>query len=204
MAVEPLSKRSPPSDFFSDQLAQIRAASQLGVVADLACGRGRHALAAAAAGIPVVGIDRNRASLTELCEAAAQRKLAVETLRADLENPAEIPLRSQCCGAILVFRYLHRPLAPAIARALAPGGLLVYETFTTDQRALGTGPRNPDHLLEPGELPELFSELEILDHWEGPGGEPENSQVARITARARPPDKHRVRNLLPHGSAGRR
>jgi len=166
MAVEPMSKRSPPSDFFSDQLAQIQAASRLGVVVDLACGLGRHTLAAAAAGVSVVGIDRNRASLTELREAAARREFAVETLFADLEDPAEIPLRSHCCGAVLVFRYLHRPLIPAITRVLAPGGLLVYETFTIDQRQLGTGPRNPDHLLEPGELPE--------------------PQVARITARAGP------------------
>jgi SAM-dependent methyltransferase len=186
MTAEPMPMRSPPSDFFSDQLAQIRAASQLGVVLDLACGRGRHALAAAAAGIPVVGIDRNRALLEELREAAAQREFAVETLRADIENPAEIPLRSGCCGVVLVFRFLHRPLIPAITRVLAPGGLLVYETFTIDQRALGTGPRNPDHLLEPGELPELFSELELLDYWEGLSGEIEHAQVARITARAGP------------------
>ena len=89
MAVEPMSKRSPPSGFFSDQLARIQAASQLGVVVDLACGRGRHTLAAAAAGISVVGIDRNRAFLTELREAAAQREFAVGTLHADLENPRE-------------------------------------------------------------------------------------------------------------------
>jgi SAM-dependent methyltransferase len=181
-----MSKRSPPSDFFRDQLARIQDAAELGVVVDLACGRGRHTLAAAAAGIPAVGIDRNRESLAELRKAASQRELAVETLHADLEDPAEIPLRSRCCGAVLVFRYLHRPLIPAIARVLAPGGLLVYETFTIDQRRLGTGPRNSDHLLEPGELPELFSEFEILDHWEGLSRGTENAQVARITARAVP------------------
>ena len=182
-------KRSPPSDFFRDQLTRIRAASQLGVLVDLACGCGRHTLAAAAAGIPAIGIDRNRTSLAELREAAMQRKLAVETLRTDLEDPAEIPLRSHCCGVVLVFRFLHRPLIPAIARVLAPGGLLLYETFTTHQRALGRGPRNPDYLLEPGELPELFSELEILDHWEGFSGRTENTQIARIAARTAPSQK---------------
>jgi tellurite methyltransferase len=186
MAVDPMSKRSPPSKFFRDQLARIRAASRLGVVVDLACGLGRHTLAAAEAGIPVIGIDRNRAFLSELRAAAAQRELALETVRADLEHPAEIPLRSHCCGVVLVFRYLHRPLIPAILRVLAPGGLLVYETFTNDQRALGTGPRNPDHLLESGELPELFSKLEILDHWEGLSSGTECAQVARISARANP------------------
>jgi len=177
-------QRSLPSEFFRDQLDRIRAASRLGAVVDLACGLGRHALAAAEAGIPVLGIDRNRAFLAELCQTAAQRELAVETVRADLEDPAEIPLRSGCCGAILVFRYLHRPLVPAIARVLAPGGLLIYETFTVHQRALNAGPRNPDHLLQPGELPELFAEFEIFDHWEGLSGEPECAQVARIAARA--------------------
>ena len=181
-------KRPPPSDFFSDQLGRIRAASQLGVVVDLACGRGRHTLAAAAAGIRVVGIDRNRAYLAELREAAAQRESAVETLRADIEDPTEIPLRSRCCGAVLVFRYLHRPLIPAIARVLAPGGLLIYETFTVHQRTLGTGPRNLDYLLEPGELPELVSELEVLDYWEGLSGGADPAHVARVVAQAKPPD----------------
>ncbi len=176
--------RSPPSELFLGQLDRIRAAAELGAVVDLACGRGRHALAAAEAGIPVIGIDRNRAHLAALREAAARRGLAVETILADIENPAEIPLRSGCCGAVLVFRYLHRPLAPAIGRVLAPGGLLVYETFTTEQRALGAGPRNPDHLLRPGELPGLFSDLEILERWEGVSGGAEPAHVARITARA--------------------
>ncbi len=179
-------KRSPASKFFSDQLTRIRAASRLGVVADLACGRGRHTLAAAAAGIPVIGIDRNQSFLTELREAATQREIAVETLRADLENPAEVPLQSRRCGAVLVFRYLHRPLIPAIVRLLVPGGLLVYETFTVHQRRLGTGPRNLDYLLEPGELPELFSELKILVHWEGLSEGPEQAHVAHIIAHAGP------------------
>jgi len=185
MAPEPPLKRSPPSEFFGRQLERIRAASRLGSVVDLACGLGRHSLAAAEAGIGVIGIDRNRAFLDELRKAAAQRALAVETVRADLENPAEVPLRSHCCGAVLVFRYLHRPLIPAILRVLVPGGLLVYETFTIHQRELRAGPRNPDHLLQPGELPQLFRELEILEHWEGLSAEPENAQVARLLARAR-------------------
>jgi SAM-dependent methyltransferase len=181
-------KRSPPSEFFNDQLERIQAASQRGVVVDLACGRGRHSLAAAAAGIPIIGVDRNRAFLTELCKVAAQRELPLETLRADLENPAEIPLRSHCCAAVLIFRFLHRPLIPAIARVLSPGGLLIYETFTVRQRTLGTGPRNLDYLLELGELPELFSNLEVLDYWEGLSEGPEPAQLARLSARARPLD----------------
>ena len=64
-------------------------------------------------------------------------------------NPACDCDTSDCCGAILVFRFLHRPLAQDIERVLAPGGLLLYETFTTQQRELERGPRNAAFLLEP-------------------------------------------------------
>ena len=40
-----------------------------------------------------------------------------------------------------------------------PGGVVLYETFTTAQRALGTGPTSPDHLLEPGELQALAARI---------------------------------------------
>jgi SAM-dependent methyltransferase len=47
---------------------------------------------------------------------------------------------------IIVTNYLHRPLLPAIARALAPGGVLIYETFARGNERFGR-PRNPDFLL---------------------------------------------------------
>jgi SAM-dependent methyltransferase len=177
---------SPPSSFFSDQLDRIRTASRLGAVLDLACGRGRHCLAAAEAGVAVIGIDRNRDSLAELQDTASRRRLAVQTVLADLESPAEIPIARERCGVVLVFRYLHRPLSRAITRILAPGGLLIYETFTADQAELGNGPRNPHFLLQRGELCDLFSELEIVEHWEGVNPDPHPAALARLVARARP------------------
>jgi tellurite methyltransferase len=180
-----VAKRSLPSKFLINQLGAIRAAQTLGAVVDIACGRGRHALAVGDAGIPVLGIDRNRDFLTELREAAALRDLPVQIAQADLENPSEIPLRTRSCGAVMVFRFLNRALAPAIGRVLAPGGLLIYETFTAHQRDLGAGPRNPDYLLEPGELPGLFPDLDILEHWEGLSEGTDGSQIARLAARAK-------------------
>ncbi len=175
---------SPPSSFFSDQLDRIRTASRLGAVVDLACGRGRHCLAAAEFGVPVIGIDWNRDYLAQLQGVAFRRRLAVQAVLANLESPAEIPIGRERCGVVLVFRYLHRPLARTIVRLLAPGGLLVYETFTAAQVELGHGPRNPDFLLERGELCDLFSELEIVEHWEGISPDPRPAALARIVARA--------------------
>jgi len=161
-------------------LARLRDAATRGPIVDLACGRGRHVRAVAALGLPVVGIDRDAGFLREL--AAAEPGVAL--VRSDLETPAGLPLRPGSCGAILVFRYLHRPLAPAIEAALAPGGLLLYETFTTAQATLENGPSNPRFLLEEGELRDLFRGLRRLGYEEavrraGERGEARASLVAR-------------------------
>jgi hypothetical protein len=75
------------------------------------------------------------------------------------------------------------PARAAISAALAPGGLLLYETFTVAQRALGSGPRRAEFLLEPGELPALFPDLEPLEHWEGRSEGPPPEFLARLAAR---------------------
>jgi len=161
-------------------------AAAWGPVLDLACGRGRNARHAAAWGARTVGIDRNAEHLVELRRAARAEGLPLFGVRADLETGSGIPAKPGSCGAILVFRFLSRALAPAIVEALAPGGLLLYETFTVHQRKLGYGPENPAFLLRDGELPALFPTLEILAHWEGTEERGERPEaVARVTARKR-------------------
>ncbi len=174
---------APPSSLFVAQLARLREAASVGPVLDLACGRGRHALVAAAAGLPVVGLDRDAESLAALRDTARERGLDVDLARADFEAGASLPLRPGCCGAILVFRYLYRPLVPEIVAALRPGGLLLYETFSLRQRELGWGPRRAAFLLRPGELAALFSELEIVEHWEGRTDDERPAEVGRLVAR---------------------
>jgi len=61
----------------------------------------------------------------------------------------------------VVTNYLHRPLLPAIANALAPEGILIYETFALGNERLGR-PRNPDFLLRPGELLQAFARLTVI------------------------------------------
>ena len=174
---------TPPSPWFLAQRARLAAAAQRGPVLDLACGRGRHALAAAGLGACTLAIDRDEAALRALQAEAGRRRVPLTCLRTDLETPLGIPVKPGSCGAILVFRFLFRPLAPAISAALAPGGLLLYETFTVAQRALGSGPRRAEFLLEPGELRALFPELEALDHWEGRSDGPPPECLARLAAR---------------------
>jgi SAM-dependent methyltransferase len=162
---------------------RLREAAALGPVLDLACGSGRNAVALAAAGLPVVGLDRARARLAALARVAHARGLRLALLRADLESGCAIPLASASCGAVLVFRYLHRPLASEIERVLRAGGVLLYETFTVHHKELAQHPRNPAFLLEPGELESLFPGLRVLRAEETVVRAPATEAVARLVAR---------------------
>jgi SAM-dependent methyltransferase len=179
-----------PSPWLTECRAELRAASELGPVVDLACGHGRNALAVARWGVPVVGIDRNPDALAELADAAGRARLAIDCVRSDLEAESGFPLKPASCGAILVFRFLHRPIASQIAQALVPGGMLLAETFTLEQRELGYGPTRAAFLLRQGELPTLYPQLAIDATWEGisqAGPRPE--AVARLRAHRAAPDE---------------
>ena len=118
-----------------------------------------------------------------LGSAARAAGLRLTLLCADLEAAPAIPLASASCAAVLVFRYLQRALAPEIVRVLRPGGLLLYETFTQAHREIAEHPRNPAFLLEPGELPRLFSQLSVVRAEEARVTAPAPEVVARLVAR---------------------
>jgi hypothetical protein len=125
-------------------------------------------------------LDRDEKALRTLHRAAPPR---VQCVRTDLEAGLDIPVAPASCGAVLVFRFLVRPLAQAIVQALRPGGLLLYETFTTHQRNLGQHPRNPAFLLSPNELPRLFSALRVIAYEELVKESPRPAALARLVAR---------------------
>jgi len=141
-------------------------AASLGPVLDLACGDGHNGVFLAERGVEVSCCDVSPEALERARELAGRRGVTVSLWEVDLERPGINPLREDVYGAILVFRYLHRPLFPCIRKALRPGGLLVYETFTVEQARLGR-PRNPDHLLHSGELQQAFADWEIVNSFEG-------------------------------------
>jgi tellurite methyltransferase len=64
--------------------------------------------------------------------------------------------------AVLVFNYLDRAKMPRILQLVAPGGLLIMETFLEAQREAGWGPTSSAHLLRPGELARLVAPLRVV------------------------------------------
>lgn len=137
-----------------------------GRVLDLACGRGRHALLMASAGFEVRAVDADADAIAFVQATAAKLGLTINAEVMNLETDPLPTLGSGLYDVVLVFNYLHRPLVPAIREAVAPGGLLFYETFTQRQAERGR-PTNPAFLLNDGELTALMTPLSIIVDQEG-------------------------------------
>jgi len=119
-----------------------------GEVLDLACGSGRHARLLAGLGYRVEAVDRDADALATL-----DGVRNVTTRCVDLEE-GPWPFHGCSFAGIVISRYLYRPLMPLLFNCLAPGGVLLYETFMAGQERYGR-PANPAHLLRVGELLDL-------------------------------------------------
>jgi SAM-dependent methyltransferase len=148
-----------------------------GAVLDVASGAGRHARWFAGHGHPVSALDRDAAAL-----AVMRDEPRITTHVADLEG-APWPLPDDAkFAAVVVTNYLHRPLFPNLLAALAPGGVLIYETFAHGNQTVGK-PSNPAFLLAPGELLDVVRpRLRVVAFQDGFLAQPRPAYVQRICA----------------------
>lgn len=147
-----------------------------GRVLDVAAGGGRHARWFAARGHQVAAVDRDPAALTGLAGITG-----ITATHADLES-GPWPYAGQTFAGIVVTNYLYRPLFPHLLAALAPGGVLIYETFAAGNEKYGR-PGNPDFLLKPGELLEVVrGRLRVIAYEDVFVTEPKPAMVQRICA----------------------
>jgi SAM-dependent methyltransferase len=142
------------------------------IVLDVACGAGRHLRWLRGLGHQVVGVDRSAEALAA-CEGLG------ETVLTDIEN-GPWPFAGRQFGAVVVTNYLWRPLLPAIVGSVAPGGVLIYETFAAGNETVGR-PARPEFLLQPGELITASAPLRTVAYEDGFLQDPDRF-VQRITA----------------------
>jgi 2-polyprenyl-3-methyl-5-hydroxy-6-metoxy-1,4-benzoquinol methylase len=110
-------------------------------------------------GAKVVGIDRDAAKLSTAAQHATAKGLTIDWRELDLEGPWP---ELGTFDAVLVFNYLDRASMPRILQLVAPGGLLMMETFLEAQREAGWGPASMKHLLRPGELARLVAPFTVV------------------------------------------
>jgi len=149
-----------------------------GRVLDLAAGGGRHARYLLERGHRVTALDRTLDGLRDL-----EGNADIELIEADLEDGSPWPLGNRTFDGVVVANYLHRPLMPAIVAAVAPGGVLLYETFARGNERFGK-PSNPDFLLKPEELlAAVAEELTVLAYEDVIVEEPKPAAIQHICAR---------------------
>lgn len=148
-----------------------------GSVLDVACGAGRHLRWFHGRGHRVCGVDRS----PEAIDAIAGLGRAV---LADIEG-GPWPFAGETFDAVIVTNYLWRPRLPDIVAALAPGGVLLYETFAAGNETVGK-PARPDFLLAPGELLAACAGLRVLAYEDGFLDAPERfvQRIAALRGRA--------------------
>jgi SAM-dependent methyltransferase len=156
------------------------------LVVELAAGTGRHALAIAASGRPVVAVDFVEAAVRLAVRSGETAHTAVHGVVADVEA---LPFAPGTLDAVVCVNFLDRALVPRFAALLRPGGVMIYETYTVEHLALvaagrARAPRNPDYTLRPGELRSLVAPLSVLAYREGlVRDEAGERHVASIAAR---------------------
>ena len=124
----------------------------------------------------MTAVDKDAAALESMVGLAN-----INTHLADIEANAW-PYAGLSFDAIVVCRYLYRPLFPKLVESLALGGVLIYETFMRGHEAYGR-PQNPDFLLTSNELLQAFMpELTVVAFEQGLLQESPPAMLQRICA----------------------
>jgi SAM-dependent methyltransferase len=153
---------------------------------DLAGGAGRHAIWLAQQDWKVTLIDISETGVEQARQnagpLASHIQFVVDDLTCFKAAQTEFEARFE---VVMAFFYLERKIFSEIVKAVRPGGLLIYKTLTLEQAKLADGPKNPAHLLQPGELLQLADGLRILHYQEEVAEKATAELVARKEIRSR-------------------
>ena len=127
-------------------------------VLDVACGYGRHTRYFYASKNAVASVDSSQAAIDSIANMG-------EAVCADIEA-GPWPFAGRAFAGVVVTNYLWRPLLPTLVQSVAPGGVLLYETFAAGNETVGK-PSRPDFLLQPGELLRACGELRVVAFEDG-------------------------------------
>jgi tellurite methyltransferase len=194
----PTTRRSSPDPFlvhaFSEYIQPLYPDG--GRALDLAGGAGRHAIWLAKQGWEVTLMDVSEAGVERARQSAGALASNIDFVVGDVnEFKASQTYAKHSCHTfssrrfechhgfevVMVFFYLDRKIFPELLQAMRPGGLLIYKTYMSLEAKLN-GPKNPAHLLEPGELLRLVAGLRVLHYREEVAEKATAELVARKVA----------------------
>jgi tellurite methyltransferase len=155
-----------PDPFLVSAYDEFLASRPPGIALDVAGGVGRHAIWLAQQGWRVKLLDISEVGIKQAAENAKRTGTAglISSEVRDLNVMQD--LGGEQYDLVIVFFFLQRELLPALIPALKPGGILIYKTYTIEQKHFTGGPSHPMFLLGPNELLGAFSSLRLLHYHE--------------------------------------
>ena len=146
-----------PVEFLVEHIGRLTKGKAL----DIAMGEGRNAVYLTKKGYEVDGVEFSEEGIKKALALAQKNNVTINAIRADLEKH-EHRIEKEKYDLISCFYYLQRDLFPEIKEGLKKGGMVICQTFTTDNLKYQPHPKNPDHVLQPNELFRYFLDLRII------------------------------------------
>lgn len=152
-----------PNQFLVEQVTALNLAAPLNILS-LGEGEGRNAVYLATLGHHVHAVDGSSVGMAKAHKLAEQNRVSLQTQVADLTH---YTINSPCDAVIMIFCHLPSAVRHAIHQkimdALVPGGVLIYQAYSTRQLNYQTGgPREADLLVNLDELEQCFSNMNVL------------------------------------------
>jgi len=136
-----------------------------GKALDIATGEGRNAVFLAQNGFDVDAVDISEKGLKKARKLAREKGVKINTFLVDLD---QYHIAKERYDLIANFYFLKRRLIPRIRNGVKKGGIIVFETYLLEHRALATGgPTQAKYFLKPNEPLRLFRNFRILYYREG-------------------------------------
>jgi tellurite methyltransferase len=132
-----------------------------GSVLDMGMGEGRNAVFLAQKGYKVTGVDISSVAVKKSYLLAQEFGVKIKGVVASLKDYKIAP---GSFDAIVCFYYVDRSLVERIKSWLKPGGILIYEAYTTREKGKQKG--DDDIFLREQELLRLFPGMRVLKYEE--------------------------------------
>jgi tellurite methyltransferase len=150
-----------PAKFLSLNYNYIPAGSR---VLDMGMGEGRNAVFLARKGYKVTGVDISSVAVKKARLLAREFGVRINTVVASLNNHR---ISKNTLDAVVCFYYVDRSLNKRMVEWLKPGGILIYESHTDNQRKVkGNESYDKRYLLREGELLSMFPGMRVLKYEE--------------------------------------
>ena len=155
-----------PDPFMVSAYDEFLSGSAPGLALDVAGGVGRHSIWLAQRGWRIKLLDISDVGIKQ-AEANAKSTGTAASISLEVRDLHVMQdLGREQYDLVVVFFFLQRDLFPAVAATLKPGGLLIYKTYTAEQKNFAGGPSHPMFLLESNELLHAFSSMRVLHYHE--------------------------------------